>query len=81
METEWTHQMMQLLGIGNSSLPIIWDADFLYGPRTAAGEDTYILCEINVSCVFPIPDDTPAAIACLALKRCSARVCETNSHS
>ena len=74
METEWTPQMMQTLGIDTASLPIIWDADFLYGARTAAGEDTYVLCEINVSCVFAIPDEAPAAIARLALKRCSAEV-------
>ena len=28
-------QTMQLLDIDAESLPIIWDADFLYGPRTA----------------------------------------------
>jgi len=33
-------------------VPIIWDADFLYGPRTASAEDTYVLREINVSSVF-----------------------------
>jgi hypothetical protein len=69
METEWTPQMMKVLGIEASALPIIWDADFLYGPRAAAGEDTYVLCEINVSCVFAIPDQAPAAIARLALDR------------
>jgi hypothetical protein len=69
METEWTPQMMEVLEIDASSLPIIWDADFLYGPRTAAGADTYVLCEINVSCVFAIPDEAPAAIARLALGR------------
>jgi hypothetical protein len=26
-----------------------------YGPRDAAGEDTYVLCEINVSSVFAFP--------------------------
>jgi hypothetical protein len=51
METEWTPQMMQLLDHDAGSLPIIWDADFLYGPCTATGEDTYVLCEINVSSV------------------------------
>jgi hypothetical protein len=69
MENVWTPQMMQTLGIEVGSLPIIWDADFLYGPRTAAGEDTYVLCEINASSVFAIPDQAPAAIARLALKR------------
>ena len=69
METEWTPQMMEVLGLERNSLPIIWDADFLYGPRNAAGQDTYVLCEINVSSVFAIPDEAPAAIARLTLER------------
>ena len=69
METEWTPQMMEVLGIGSASLQIIWDADFLYGPQTAPGEDSYVLCEINVSSCFAIPDQAPAAIARLALNR------------
>jgi uncharacterized protein DUF6815 len=71
METEWTPQMMATLGIDAASLPIIWDADFLYGPRTASG-DSYVLCEINVSSVFAIPDQAPAAIARLTLERLKA---------
>ena len=69
MEAEWTPQMMEILGIDAASLSIIWDADFLYGPRTASGEDSYVLCEINVSSVFAIPDQAPAAIARLAWSR------------
>jgi hypothetical protein len=69
MEAEWTPQMMQLLDIDAESLPIIWDADFLYGPRTASGEDTYVLCEINVSSVFPFPEQAPPEIARRALAR------------
>jgi uncharacterized protein DUF6815 len=69
METEWTPQMMAVLGLDAASLPIIWDADFLYGPRTAAGDDTYVLCEINVSSVFGIPDQAPAEIARLVAAR------------
>jgi hypothetical protein len=69
MESEWTPQMMQLLDIDGALLPIIWDADFLYGPRDAAGDDTYVLCEINVSSVFPFPVDAPSAIARLAKSR------------
>jgi Domain of unknown function (DUF6815) len=41
MEEEWTPGMMETLGIRREELPIIWDADFLYGPRTPDGEDTY----------------------------------------
>jgi hypothetical protein len=72
METEWVPQMMQVLGLGRGELPIIWDADFLYGPRTVSGEDTYVLCEINVSSVFAIPDQAPAAIARLVRERMMA---------
>jgi hypothetical protein len=80
IEAEWTPQMMAVLGIDARSLPIIWDADFLYGPRTASGQDTYVLCEINVSSVFAIPDQAPAAIARLALGRLrSARGNECSS--
>jgi len=61
--------MMQLFGLTRDVLPIIWDADFLYGPRTSDGADTYVLCEINVSSVMPIPDQAPAAIARLAKER------------
>jgi hypothetical protein len=69
METEWTPQMMQVLDLDSNSLPIIWDADFLYGPRTPSGDDTYVLCEINVSSVSPFPEQAPAEIARLALAR------------
>jgi hypothetical protein len=75
MENEWVPEMMDVLGIDAASLPIIWDADFLYGPRTASGEDTYVLCEINVSSVFAIPEQAPAAIAQLAMSR--LRGCST----
>ena len=63
MEDEWTPQMTEILGVDGSSLPVIWDADFLFGPRNAAGADTYVLCEINASSCFAIPDEAPAAIA------------------
>jgi hypothetical protein len=74
MESGWTPQMMQLLDIDAGSLPVIWDADFLYGPCDASGQDTYVLCEINVSSVFPFPDHAPSEIARLALARLHLRV-------
>ena len=72
MESEWVPQMMQQLGIKRQELPIIWDADFLYGPRPPGGEDTYVLCEINVSSVMPVPDQAPPAIARLVWERFEA---------
>jgi hypothetical protein len=63
MEDQWTPQLMETLDIDEVSLPVIWDADFLYGLRDADGADTYVLCEINASSCFGIPDEAPAAIA------------------
>src|SRR5439155_6996913 len=79
MEAEWTPQMMKVLDIDAASLPIIWDADFLYGPRSASGADSYVLCEINVSSVFAVPDQAPAAIARLALSRLRS-ACRDNGY-
>ena len=56
-EREWISDMCRLVGLPRSDLPVLWDADFLYGPKDAAGADTYVLCEINVSSVSPFPDD------------------------
>jgi len=65
LESGWIAEMQRLLEIERTELPVIWDADFLLGPATADGEDSYVLCEINVSCVIPMPDGawTPLAEA------------------
>jgi len=63
MEDEWTPQLTSLLDIPQRDLPMIWDADFMLGPPSAEGTDTYVLGEINVSSVFPMPDEAPAEIA------------------
>uniref|UniRef100_UPI002020A138 Cj0069 family protein n=2 Tax=Pseudomonadota TaxID=1224 RepID=UPI002020A138 len=63
--------------LGPNDLPVIWDADFLLGPKDAAGQDTYVLCEINASSVFPMPDEAPDALAATTLRRLiEARVCQ-----
>ncbi|MET0277949.1 MAG: Cj0069 family protein [Pseudorhodoplanes sp.] len=63
MEDEWTPQLVSLLGIATRDLPMIWDADFMFGPAGADGSESYVLGEINVSSVFPIPDEAPREIA------------------
>ena len=63
MEDEWTPQLASLLDLPRRELPMIWDADFMLGPRGADRSDGYVLGEINVSSVFPIPEDAPAQIA------------------
>jgi hypothetical protein len=64
--------MKQALGLDKVSRPAIWDADFLYGPKTPAGEDTYVLCEINVSAVWPFPDQAVEKLARAAAARVTA---------
>ena len=51
---------------------MLWDADFLYGPKSDTGVDGYILCEINASSVFPFPDDVPRALANAVRNRMSS---------
>ena len=54
MDTALVPELMQRLGFAARDMPVIWDADFLYGPRDATGADKHVLCEINVSSVFAI---------------------------
>jgi hypothetical protein len=62
----------QLLALEKSQLPVLWDADFLYGPKDADGADTFVLCEINVSSVYPFPPDALAPLAAETLTRIKA---------
>lgn len=69
VEREWVPQMQELLGIPTERLPAIWDADFLYGPKSDHGEDTYVLCEVNVSAVWPYPPQATPQLAATAVER------------
>jgi len=73
MESEWVPQMQQLLDLDAHALPVIWDADFLYGPRAASGEDTYVLCEINASSTFAFPEHAMPTVAEAALEQLASR--------
>ena len=63
MEEAWLPAMLGILDLTPAVLPAVWDADFLLGPPDASGEDTYVLCEINVSSVLPFPDTAAGGIA------------------
>jgi hypothetical protein len=69
MESEWIREMQDILGIDTLSLPVIWDADFLYGPKTTSGDDTYVLCEINASSTFAFPQHAMRTVAKAAVSR------------
>jgi len=58
LEQEWVPAVQRRLKIDTETLPILWDCDFLFGPKGPEGEDTYVLCEINVSSVAPYPESS-----------------------
>jgi hypothetical protein len=62
-QLDWIPAMSSLLGLETRQLPVIWDADFLHGPKTAADADSYVLCEINISAVWPYPEHASRKIA------------------
>jgi len=69
LEQEWLPAAQELLRLDNCQLPIIWDCDFLLGPRDELGADTYVLCEINASCVSPFPAEAiPFIVASTAAR-------------
>jgi hypothetical protein len=63
LECEWVPAMQTLVDVDPDALPALWDADFLFGPKDDAGDDTYVLCEINVSSVLPFPPEAPPRLA------------------
>jgi len=72
VEEEWIPAMQRRLDVGTEQLPILWDCDFLLGPRLPSGEDTHVLCEINVSSVAPYPESAAPCIAEAVLNRLNA---------
>jgi hypothetical protein len=69
VEDEWVPAMRAELGLATDDLPVLWDADFLLGPTTEDGDDTYVLCEINCSSVTPFPPEAPDALARVVAER------------
>jgi hypothetical protein len=63
VESDWVPAMQTLVDVDDASLPALWDADFLFGTKDDSREDTYVLCEINVSAVLPFPAEAPPKIA------------------
>jgi len=59
LENGWVEMLRSCVGLPREKLPLLWDCDFMLGERDAAGEDRYVLCEINVSSVSPFP---PSAV-------------------
>jgi hypothetical protein len=72
VEQEWVPALQRLLEIDTESLPILWDCDFLLGSKRDNGDDTYVLCEINVSSVAPYPESAVPYIVDATIVRVQA---------
>jgi len=72
LEVEWVPAMQRLLFVDRDSLPVLWDCDFLLGPKSDCGADTYVLCEINASSVAPFPSSAVAPVARAVVERARA---------
>ena len=72
LEAEWVPELCAIARLRTHELPVIWDTDFLYGPKSAAGDDTFVLCEINASSTFAFPEFAMPAVAQAAVKRIRA---------
>lgn len=64
LEKEWVALLLARLRLDRARLPLLWDADFLLGSPTGAGENSFVLCEINVSSVAPYPESATDDIVC-----------------
>lgn len=73
VERDWVPGMLELLGLPEAALPLLWDADFLLGPPDDNGSDTYVLCEINASCITPFPPEAVDALVGATLDRIDGR--------
>ena len=69
LEDEWLPAMQRELEIETDALPILWDCDFMLGPKDGADNDSYVLCEINVSSVSPFPESVLEPLARATLRR------------
>jgi hypothetical protein len=56
-ENEWVPKLMSTVGVSPVQLPMLWDIDLMFA------EDGYMLCEINVSSVYPYPESAMTPLA------------------
>ena len=65
LEAGWIALLRERVGLGREQLPMLWDCDFMFGDQPG----NYVLCEINVSSLIPMPEEAPAALAAVLRDR------------
>jgi len=66
-ESEWVPLLMSVVDVSLSELPMLWDIDLMFK------DGGYMLCEINVSSVFPYPESAMQPLAAAFKNRLSYR--------
>jgi hypothetical protein len=56
-EGEWLPQLMASTGVSLAELPMLWDIDLMFR------DGGYMLCEINISSVYPYPETAIVPLA------------------
>jgi hypothetical protein len=72
LETTWVALLADTVGLARDQLPLLWDCDFLLGQASQAGEQRFVLCEINVSSVSPFPPSSVEPLVAAAIRRLQA---------
>lgn len=73
VEDDWVPAAQKILQIPSEELPALWDCDFMFGPKDKLGQDSYVLCEINVSSVSPFPESAAEPLAKAVLEKISRK--------
>jgi hypothetical protein len=69
LESEWVPALCAARSVDPDDLPVIWDADFFHGDPDERGQPGWVLCEINVSSVYPFPDSALEPLAAETVRR------------
>lgn len=67
-------EIARVLSLELQRLPVISDSDFLYGSKDEHHQDGYVLCEVNVSAVWPYPPTASTTIVRNTLARVTKAV-------
>jgi hypothetical protein len=70
LEREWIPALQTLTAMRDEDFPLLWDADFFFGD---GHDSTFILCEINTSCVSPFPESAVSPLIAELDRRLIAR--------
>jgi hypothetical protein len=69
LEAQWVALLRDRVALPREQLPLLWDCDFMLGPTSAAGEQRFVLCEINVSSVSPFPPSSVEPLVAAVKRR------------